>query len=443
MVTIQLLRGDEVKRTFQNRSKTLIKDMDIQIKQKKYLIPKKFWPWIGGGVVLVAALIWLGLGNFTSSLKVDRRGLSIGEVKGGQFDDYVSVDGSVVPIQVVQISPEEGGVVLQKVVEEGAHVTKGDIIVRLSNSNLDLQILNAESELAEKQNMLRNTELSLEQDQLNNRNEAAQLAMDVKMKKRTYEHQSQLQKEQLNSREDYLKAKEDFELAKEKNSLIQQRLKKSSQLRKAQIDQMADNLVSMQKNVELVRERKAKLDVRSTIDGEVGQLDIELGQNIAPGQKIGVINDLSDYKVQAQVDEHYIDRVHPRLSATFEQNGKRYQLTVRKVYPEVKDGRFKIDFVFHGARPANIRTGQTYYVDLQLGEAKRAILIPKGTFYSVTGGQWIFVLDKDGSHAYRRNIRIDRQNPQYYEVLDGLEPGERVIISGYEAYKNYKTLDLR
>lgn len=416
--------------------------MDIEIKQKKYLVPRKFWPWIGGGVIIVAALVWLGLGNFASTLKVDRKGMSIGEAKDGRFDDYVSVDGIVAPIQVVQISPEEGGVVLQKVVEEGTHVRKGDIIVRLSNSNLDLQILNAESELAEKQDMLRNTQLSLEQDQLNNRNEAAQLAMDVKAKKRAYDHQASLQKEQLNSREDYLKAKEDYELANEKNTLIQQRLRKTTQLHRAQMDQMNDNLASMQRNVQLVRERKAKLDVRSTIDGEVGQLDVELGQNIAPGQKIGVINDLSDYKVQAQVDEHYIDRVHQGLSASFEQNGKRYALAVRKVYPEVKDGRFKIDFVFSGARPANIRTGQTYYVDLQLGEAKRAVLISKGTFYSVTGGQWIFVLSKDGRHAYRRNIRIGRQNPQYYEVLEGLEPGERIILSGYEAYKDYKELSL-
>lgn len=417
--------------------------MDIEIKQKKYLVPRKYWTWIGGGTVLAAILLWLALGNLSSTLKVERRGLSIGEVKRTQFDDYVSVDGSVVPIQVVQISPEEGGVIRQKIVEEGAHIRKGDIIVKLSNSNLDLEILNAESELAEKQNMLRNTQITMEQDQLNNQTEAAQLSMDMQAKKRAYLHQTALQKEQLNSREEYLKSKEDYELSSQKHALIQQRLKKDAQLRRSQMEQMSENLSSMLRNVQLVRKRKERLDVRSQIDGEVGQLDIELGQSIVPGQKIGVINDLSDYKVEAKIDEHYIDRVHSGLTATFEQNGKRYELTVRKVYPEVKDGRFKIDFVFRGKRPNNIRTGQTYYIDLQLGESKQAVLIPKGTFYSVTGGNWIFVLDKNGQKAYRRNIRIGRQNPAYYEVIEGLEPGERVIVSGYEGYKDNEILILK
>ncbi len=416
--------------------------MDIEIKQKQYLLPKKYWAWAVGGAIMLAVLAWLALSNYSSTLKVERRGLSISEVKQAKFDDYVNVDGRVVPIQVVQISPEEGGVVLEKVVDEGAHVHKGDIIVKLSNSNLDLEILNAESELAEKQNMLRNTQISMEQDRLNNRNEALQLEMDVETKLRAYRHQGALQKEQLNSREEYLKAKEAYELAVKKNGLIQQRLKKDGQLRRSQMEQMSDNLASMQRNVSLVRARKAKLDVRSSIDGEVGLLDVELGQSISPGQKIGVINDLSDYKVEAQVDEHYIDRVRAGLTASFEQSGRTYRLTVRKVYPEVRDGRFRIDFVFSGPRPQNIRTGQTYYLDLQLGEAKKAILIPKGTFYSVTGGTWIFVLDKNGHKAYRRNIRIGRQNPQYYEVLEGLEPGEQVIVSGYESYKDNEILVL-
>lgn len=417
--------------------------MDIELKQSRYGRLKKYLPYITGGVLLIAVLLWLALNNFSATMTIEKRGLSIGEVRQAQFDDYVALDGSVVPIQVVQISSEEGGIVMEKVVDEGSHVAKGDVIVKLANSNLDLQILNAESELAEKQDMLRNTQLSLEQDQLNNRNEALQLEQDVATKKRAWKHQEALQQEQLNSREDYLKAKDDYDLAVKKNALIQQRLRKSQQLRQAQMDQMSDNLASMQRNVELVRQRKEGLNIRSSINGEVGVLDVELGQSIQPGQKIGVVNDLSDYKVEARVDEHYIDRVHPGLTATFTQNGKNYSLTVRKVYPEVHDSRFKVDFIFHGQRPTNIRTGQTYYLNLQLGESKQAILIPKGTFYSTTGGQWIFVLDKSGKKAYRRQISIGRQNPQYYEVLDGLQPGERVIISGYEGYKDNKILKIK
>ena len=417
--------------------------MDIKIEKKKYWVPKKYWPWMGGGTVIVAVLVWLATGNFASTLKVERRGLSIGNVEKKEFNDYVSVDGQVVPIQVVQVSPEEGGIVVERVVEEGAKVRKGDVLVRLSNTNLDLEILQAESELAEKQNMLRNTHITMEQDKLANQKEEVQLEQDVTTKRRAYEHQEKLYKERLVSREDYLKAKEEYELAYKSLALVKQKLKKDAQLRQSQVDQMGDNLAAMQKNVILVRERKERLEVKAQTDGEVGLLDVELGQSVGAGQKIGVVNDLSDYKVRAQVDEHYIDRVHQGLTATFTQGGKSYTLCVRKVYPEVKEGRFKIDFTFTGERPKNIRTGQTYYIDLQLGESKQAVLIPKGTFYSVTGGNWIFVLDSDGNKAYRRNIRIGRQNPQYYEVLEGLEPGEKVIVSGYEAFKDNEVLVIK
>ena len=417
--------------------------MDIKIEKKKYWVPKKYWPWLGGGTVIVAVLVWLATGNFASTLKVERRGLSIGNVEKKEFNDYVSVDGQVVPIQVVQVSPEEGGIVVERVVEEGAKVRKGDVLVRLSNTNLDLEILQAESELAEKQNMLRNTHITMEQDKLANQKEEVQLEQDVTTKRRAYEHQEKLYKERLVSREDYLKAKEEYELASKSLALVKQKLKKDAQLRQSQVDQMGDNLAAMQKNVILVRERKERLEVKAQTDGEVGLLDVELGQSVGAGQKIGVINDLSDYKVRAQVDEHYIDRVHQGLTATFTQGGKSYTLCVRKVYPEVKEGRFKIDFIFTDERPKNIRTGQTYYIDLQLGESKQAVLLPKGTFYSVTGGNCIFVLDRDGNKAYRRNIRIGRQNPQYYEVLEGLEPGEQVIGSGYEAYEDNEVLVIK
>ena len=415
--------------------------MDRQIEKKSFL--RRYAWYIAAAAALVAFLVWIVLGTSANTTTVDASDITISDVTRGKFDDYVRLNGQVLPIQVVQISPEEGGIVREKVVEEGTRVRKGDVILRLSNSNLDLQILNAEAELAEKQNLLRNTQVAMQQDRLNNRTEQATLDTDCDRKRRAYEQNARLYKERLISKEVYLQSREDYNLALRKQSLISQRLKQDSIYRHVQMAQMEDNLDNMRKNVLLVRDRKNKLEVRSAIDGELGLLDVELGQNIAAGQNIGQINDLSDFKVQAQIDEHYIDRVRPGLSASFSRDGKTYLLRVRKVYPEVRNGTFRTDFVFVGERPAQIRSGQTFYVELALGKSQQATLIPRGTFFQTTGGNWIFVLDKSGRKAYRRNISIARQNPQYYEVTDGLEPGERVITSGYEAFKDNEVLVIK
>ena len=415
--------------------------MDRQIEKKSFL--RRYAWYIAAAAALAALLVWIVLGTTANTTTVDASDITISDVTRGKFDDYVRLNGQVLPIQVVQISPEEGGIVREKVVEEGTRVRKGDVILRLSNSNLDLQILNAEAELAEKQNLLRNTQVAMQQDRLNNRTEQATLDTDCDRKRRAYEQNARLYKERLISKEVYLQSREDYNLARRKQSLISQRLKQDSLYRHVQMAQMEDNLDNMRKNVLLVRDRKNKLEVRSAIDGELGLLDVELGQNIAAGQNIGQINDLSDFKVQAQIDEHYIDRVRPGLSASFSRDGKTYLLRVRKVYPEVRNGTFRTDFVFVGERPAQMRSGQTFYVELALGKSQQATLIPRGTFFQTTGGNWIFVLDKSGRKAYRRNISIARQNPQYYEVTDGLEPGERVITSGYEAFKNNEVLVIK
>lgn len=415
--------------------------MDRQIEKKSFL--RRYAWYIAAAAALAALLVWIVLGTTASTMTIDATDITISDVTRGKFDDYVRLNGQVLPIQVVQISPEEGGIVREKVVEEGARVRKGDVILRLSNSNLDLQILNAEAELAEKQNLLRNTQVAMQQDRLNNRTEQATLDTDCDRKRRAYEQNARLYKERLISKEVYLQSREDYNLARRKQSLISQRLKQDSIYRHVQMAQMEDNLDNMRKNVLLVRDRKNKLEVRSAIDGELGLLDVELGQNIAAGQNIGQINDLSDFKVQAQIDEHYIDRVRPGLSASFSRDGKTYLLRVRKVYPEVRNGTFRTDFVFVGERPAQMRSGQTFYVELALGKSQQATLIPRGTFFQTTGGNWIFVLDKSGRKAYRRNISIARQNPQYYEVTDGLEPGERVITSGYEAFKDNEVLVIK
>ena len=415
--------------------------MDRQIEKKKF--PRRYIGYAVAGVAALALIAWLILGSTASTMTIDRSDVTVSDVTRSKFDDYVRLNGQVLPIQIVQISPEEGGIVREKVVEEGARVHKGDVILRLSNSNLDLQILNAEAELAEKQNLLRNTQVTMLQDRLNNRTEQATLDMDCQRKQRAWQQNSRLYKEKLISKEVFTQSKEDYNLAMRKKRLIGQRLKQDSVYRHVQMAQMEDNLSNMRKNVLLVRERKNKLEVRSAIDGELGLLDVELGQNIIAGQNIGQINDLSDFKIEAKIDEHYIDRVRPGLMATITRDGKMYRLRVRKVYPEVRDGSFRTDFVFVGSRPAQMRSGQTYYLELALGKPSMATLIPRGTFFQATGGNWIFVLDKSGNKAYRRNISIARQNPKYYEVTDGLEPGERVITSGYEAFKDNEVLILK
>lgn len=425
--------------------------MDRIIEKKKGL-RKKHIPYILLGLFVLVLLLWAIFGNHASTMKVDAEQLTISPVTKGEFKDYVRLSGTVVPIQVVQISPEEGGIVMEKVAEEGQSVKKGDVIVRLSNSSLDLQILNAEAELAEKQNLLRNTQVAMQQDKLNNETEAASLSMDVARKKRNYEQNQRLYSEKLISKETYLQAKEDYELAQKKQQLVSDRLTKDAQYRSLQMDQMEDNLANMRRNVVLVHERKNKLAVRSNIDGELGLLDVELGQNISAGQKIGQINDLSDFKIEAQIDEHYIDRVKVGLRATaplrMQQGGEtELSLVVRKVYPEVREGKFRVDFILakdsSQAGWEGVRVGQTFYLNLELGQPQQAILVPRGTFFQTTGGNWIFVLDKSRQKAYRRTIKIGRQNPQYYEVEEGLEAGEQVVTSGYEAFKDNEVLEMK
>ncbi|MBN2660592.1 MAG: HlyD family efflux transporter periplasmic adaptor subunit [Tannerellaceae bacterium] len=415
--------------------------MDIQLEKKKGL-KKKHIPYVAGGMLFLALVLWIIFGNHASSLKVDARSLSIGKVTHEQFNDFVRVNGQVQPITIIQLSPEEGGIVQERLVEEGTTVQKGQIIIRLSNSSLDLSILNSEAELAEKQNFLRNTQVTMEQEKLSIRQEKLQLDLEIKRKLRAFQQQEQLYKEELIAREEYLQAKEDYELAKEKRTLVIERQKQDSLYRSVQVDQMEDNLANMRRNVLLIRERKENLNIKSPINGELGLLDVVLGQSISMGQKIGQINDLSDFKIEALVDEHYIDRVKQGLSATFDRQDAQYALRVRKVFPEVRDGKFRTEFIFEGTRPDNIRSGQTYYINLELGQPSDAILIPKGSFFQSTGGSWIFVLDPSGKKAYRRKIKIGRQNPQYYEVTEGLEAGEKVVVSSYESYKDNEILIL-
>lgn len=410
--------------------------MDIRIEKKKglrALFTKRGIPYLAGALFLLF-VVWLLVRDNSSTLRVDARTISVGTVARGEFNDYIRVTGQVQPITTVQLSLLEAGIVERLVVEEGASVRKGDVLVELSNTSLTLEILNSEAELAEKQNILRNTLISMEQQKLDLRLDKVQLDLDVERKRRTWQQNEELYRSNLIAREDWLQSKEDYELAERKRELNIERQIQDSLYRTVQIEQMEDNLANMKRNMELIRQRIGNLQVKSPIDGEVGLLDVVLGQSVSSGQKIGQVNDLSDYKVEAEIDESYIDRVRAGLDATFERQDTAFTMRLRKVYPEVRNGQFRADFTFVGAHPRNIRSGQTYYLHLELGQPTDAVIIPRGSFYQSTGGAWIYVVAPEGDRAYKRPIRIGRQNPQYYEVLEGLEPGERVIVSGYENY---------
>ena len=404
-----------------------------KVKGWRVAFTKKALPyWFGA--LLLAFITYLIARPNNKTLRVDKDAVVVSTAQKGEFNDYIRISGRVQPMTTIQLSPQEGGIVEKILIEEGSKVSAGDPILVLSNDNLDLQILNSEAELAEKENILRNTQIQMEQQKLDIRQNELEYSTQVDRMRRAYEQQKALYNDKLIAREDYLKAQEDYRLAQQKHDLIRQRSKQDSLYRGTQIDRMEESLENMVLNMQMIRRRKENLIVKAPIDGELGLLDVVLGQSIASGTKIGQINSVGNYKVEAQIDEHYIDRVIAGLEATFERQGDTFSTVIRKVYPEVRDGKFKADFKFDGEQPDNIRAGQTYYLNLQLGQPEEAIIIPRGTFYQKTGGKWIYVMSKDGSKAVKREIRIGRQNPQYYEVLEGLEPGEKVITSGYETY---------
>ena len=394
---------------------------------------KKALPWWLGALLLVFVIYLIARPN-NKTLRVDKDTVTISSAVKGEFNDYIRISGRVQPMTTIQLSPQEGGIVEKILIEEGSPVKAGDAILILNNDNLDLQILNSEAELAEKENILRNTQIQMEQQKLDVRQNVLEYGTQVDRLKRAYEQQKALYEDNLIAKEDYLKAEEDYNLALQKYNLMTERSRQDSLYRGTQIDRMEESLENMQLNMSMIRRRKSNLIVKAPIDGELGLLDVVLGQSIAAGTKIGQINSVGTYKVEAQIDEHYIDRVIAGLEATFERQGETYSTVIRKVYPEVRDGKFKADFKFDGEQPDNIRSGQTYYLNLQLGQPEEAVIIPRGTFYQKTGGKWIYVVNKEGTKAVKREIRIGRQNPQYYEVLEGLEPGERVITSGYDTY---------
>ena len=416
--------------------------MDKIIEKKKWTTKKIIWFSLSG-IFVIAVLYNLIFGDRSSKLNIQTERITIEKVKRDFFQDYISVTGTVHPIRTVYLDAIEGGRVEEILIEAGTRVKKNDVILKLSNTNLHLSIMNREANLAEQMNNLRNTRLSMEQNKLDLRKQLLEINYLLDQRVRDFNNKMTLFEKKYISEDDFQEAKEQYEYYLNKKDLLIETQKQDSLFRKVQIEQLEESVSRMQENFALVRAKLEDLNVKAPVNGQLANINAEIGESKSQGERLGQINILDSYKIKADIDEHYISRVTTELLGDFEFANSSYRLQVRKIYPEVINGRFSIDLEFVNDIPENIRIGQTFRVKLELGESRESIIIPRGGFYQTTGGQWIFVVDPSGDFAVRRNIRLGRQNPRFYEVIEGLEPGERVILSNYDNYERIDKLILK
>jgi HlyD family secretion protein len=414
------------------------KPLDGKIKRRKQIITYS----VTGAMVLTAFLFFI-LRDSSSKLNVKLDKITIDEVKKDLFQDYISVVGTVEPIQSVYLDATEGGRVEEIFIREGAMVQKGDAIMRLSNDNLLLEISNYEAEVERAINDLKTMRVNLENQEINNKTQLVDLFYDLLKLERDYKNNKILVHDKYIPETEYLLSKENYERSKKRYDLLSKKSVQDSLSINIRISSSEASVQSMQKNMSIIRNRLDKLSINAPVNGELASLNPELGQVITYGTRIGTINILDSYKVKAEIDEHYISRVKLKLKAFCEFANIEYEAIIRKIYPQVKDGKFSVDMEFTKKVPQDMRIGQTSRIRLELGASETAIMIPRGGFYQVTGGQWIYLLDKSRHLAIKRNIKIGRQNPVCYEVLEGIQPGEKVIISGYENFGNADKLVLK
>ncbi|MFC2098492.1 efflux RND transporter periplasmic adaptor subunit [Bacteroidota bacterium] len=417
--------------------------MDRKIEKKNKLFSKRnIWIFVGSVIVLLVTYN-LVFGDKSSKLNVDTEKISIDIIKKDVFQDYIAVIGTVEPIQTIYLDAIEGGRVDEILLEEGSMLKKGDIILRLSNVNLVLDISNNEAQVARAINELRTARLLMVQQQMSSESQIIETERLLKLQERAYNNNKILYKDQHISKEEFEQSKEQFDATSRKLTLLQEIQHQDSIFRSVQVESLETSVKSLSNNLVLIKERLENLNVKAPVNGELASLNPEIGEIVNYGNRIGIVNILDSYKLRVEIDEHYIARVNRGLVGDCDFAGVPYPGKITKIYPEVQGGRFYVDMLFTGDIPGAIRIGQTSRIKLELGESKEAILIPRGGFYQSTGGQWVYVIDESGEFAYRRDISIGRQNPRYYEVLSGLEPGEKVVISSYDTFGDVDKLMLK
>jgi HlyD family secretion protein len=417
--------------------------MDRAIEKKKTLFTKKnIWIMVGS-IIAILVIYNIFFGDNSSKLNVEKEKITIESIEKDIFKDYIAVIGTVEPIKTIYLDAVEGGRVEEILIEEGNMVEEGDVIMRLSNTNLVLDISNNEAQVTRSINSLQSLLLDMEQRRINYERDLINLRRELKKRERAYKNNKKLYENEHISYEDFQQSKENYKATLKEFQLFKEAQRKDSIFRAKQSKTLERSIERLKESGQIVRKRLENLNIKAPVNGELATLHPEIGEVISHGTRIGKVNILDDYKLNVEIDEHYIARVRKRLTGTFDYTGDSYSLVLTKKYPEVNQGKFTVDMEFKNETPNDISIGQTFRIKLELGQSKEAVLIPRGGFYQSTGGQWVYVVDKSGDFAYKRKIRIGRQNPKYYEVLEGLRPGEKVIVSSYDNFNEADKLILK
>jgi HlyD family secretion protein len=416
--------------------------MDRKIEKKKWTL-KRIAMLAGAGAFLLLVLYGFFFRDASSRLNVESERITISEVQRGPFQEYIPITGTIIPIKTIYLDAVEGGRVEKVYIEAGSNVKQGDKILQLTNTNMLMDVMYREAELFQQDNNLRNTRLAMEQNRLSLRAGLVDLDYQIKRLERAYHRDDELLKKNLIALQQYQDTKDQYEYNLKRRELAMESFVQDSVFRNTQIHQLEASLERMKQNLALVKRNMENLTLRAPVDGQLTSLNAEIGELKSPGERLGQVDIMDGFKVRANVDEHYLARVGVGLAGEFEFADNTHRVMTQKVFPEISEGRFEVDMIFVDAEPEGIRRGQTAHIRLQLGDPSQAILLPRGGFYQQTGGQWVFVVNKSGDLAVKRAIRLGRQNPQVFEVLEGLELGDRVITSSYDNFGEIEKLVLK
>ncbi|HPF98169.1 MAG: efflux RND transporter periplasmic adaptor subunit [Flavobacteriaceae bacterium] len=416
--------------------------MDIPIEKKKYNISKLLK--IGGIVAVLALIVFVLISSGgNSKLNVEKERISISTVTEGAFQENIPVNGIVLPISTIYLDALEGGRVEELFVEDGAIMKQGEPILRLSNTDLELSLVNQETSVYNLLTQMQISQTAARQNTINRLNQMTDVENAYIEAERVYNLNKKLYEKKAIGRQEYLESENNFNYQKERMQLAKEILKQDSIAVKQVNDQEASSYARTKSALELMRKKVGDLIVRAPVDGQLTSLDAEIGQSKTKGERLGQLDVLNGFKVRVDIDEHYISRIYAGQKGTFPLNNNTYTLVIKKVYTQVTNGRFQVDMEFDGDVPEGIRRGQTLQIRVALSEEKQAVMIPKGGFFQQTGGNWIFKVSDDGNSAYRMDIQLGNQNTEYYEVLQGLKPGDKVITSSYDNYKDIQELVLK